>query len=457
MLRQSPASERRNSTLIRACLCFVFVVAIMPLGIRADVSTPDTPAGRTLRAFLDAFNSGEHDRISAYIKEYDPENSADELTSFSSQTGGFTLVSIVHGTPDKLSFLVHGRRDNVDAYGILQLASTAPPRVKRIGIRAIPPDAKLDDIRLDEVTRQKTIDAISERLTEYYVYADVAAKMIQAIRDHQKHGDYNSIVDGNEFADALLRDLRAVSQDRHLFVGYDPYILPTQSGSSEPRQPSPADETRFRTMLEHDNCTFSKVEILNHNIGYIKFGAFPDPNICGPTVVAAMNFVAHTDALIFDLRENHGGDPSMVDFIISYLFREPTHINDLTNRHDNETHQYWTLPWIPGPRFIDQPVYVLTSHETFSGGEEFTFDLKTQKRATIVGETTGGGAHPVRGMPAGDHFTIGVPFGRPINPLTKGDWEGKGVEPDVKVSAADALTTAEKLAVEKLVTKDSQH
>jgi Peptidase family S41/N-terminal domain of Peptidase_S41 in eukaryotic IRBP len=458
MLRQSPAPKRRSSTVVSACLCFVFVAAILPLGARADVSIPDTPAGRMLGAFLDAFNSGEHDRIAAYVKAYDPENSADHLTSFSSQTGGFTLVSIVNSTPDKLSFLVHGRGDNIDAYGVLQLASTAPPQVKRIGIRAIPPGAKLDDIRLDEATRQKTIDAISERLTEYYVYPDVAANMIQAIRDHQKHGDYTSIADGNEFADALLRDLRAVSQDRHLFVGCEPFILPTHSASSdEPRQPSPADEARFRTMLEHDNCSFSKVEILNHNIGYIKFGAFPDPNLCGPTVVAAMNFVAHTDALIFDLRENHGGDPSMVDFMVSYLFREPTHINDLTNRHDNETHQYWTLPWIPGPRFIDQPVYVLTSHETFSGGEEFTFDLKTQKRATIVGETTGGGAHPVRGMPAGDHFTIGVPFGRPINPVTKGDWEGKGVEPDVKVSAADALTTAEKLAAEKLVTKDKEH
>ena len=462
MLLQSAVPEKRNSTF-GACLCFVFVVAIMVVAImppraRADVSTPDTPAGRTLRAFLDAFNSGEHDRIAAYVKEYDPENSADELTSFSSQTGGFTLVSIVHSAPDKLSFLVHGRGDNIDAYGALQLASTTPPRVKRISVRAIPPGAKLDDIQLDEATRQKTIDAISQGLTDYYVYPDVAAKMIQAIRDHQKHGNYNSIVDGNEFADALSRDLRDVSQDKHLFVGYDPYILPAKSGpSDEPRQPSPADEARFRTMLEHDNCTFSKVEILNHNIGYIKFGAFPDPNICGPTVVAAMNFVAHTDALIFDLRENHGGDPSMVDFMVSYLFRKPTHINDLTNRHDNETHQYWTLPWIPGPRFIDQPVYVLTSHETFSGGEEFTFDLKTQKRGTIVGETTGGGAHPVRGMPAGDHFTIGVPFGRPINPVTKGDWEGKGVEPDVKVSAVDALTTAEKLAAEKLGTKDSQH
>jgi hypothetical protein len=429
----------------------------MTHGARADVGTPDTPAGHTLQKFLDAFNSADHDRIAAYVKEYDPQNNADGLTSFSAQTGGFTLVSIVQSNPDKLSFLVHGRGDNIDAFGILQLASTSPPRVRRLNIRAIPPGAKPDDIQLDEATRQKTIDAISGRLTEYYVYPDVAAKMIQAIRDHQKHGDYSSIVDGNEFADALARDLRAVSHDQHLDVAYDPFTLPDQSGSSAgPSQPSPAEEARFRSMLEHQNCTFSKLEVLDHNIGYIKFGAFPPPDVCGPTVVAAMNFLAHTDALIFDLRENHGGDPNMVDFMVSYLFRQSTHVNDLTNRHDNETHQYWTLPWVPGPRIVDQPVYVLTSHQTFSGGEEFTFDLQTQKRATIVGETTGGGAHPVQGMPAGDHFSIGVPFGRPINPVTHSDWEGKGVEPDVKVGAADALATAEKLAAEKLGTKESQ-
>ena len=288
-------------------------------------------------------------------------------------------------------------------------------------------------------------------MTEYYVYPDVAAKMIEAVQEHQKKGDYNSITDGNEFADVLTRDLRAVSHDQHLSVAYNPFTSPEETGpSSGPHEPSATEQARFRTMLEHQNCTFSKLEVLNHNIGYIKFDAFPPPDICGPTVVAAMNFPAHTDALIFDLRENHGGDPNMVDFMVSYLFQQPTHINDLTNRHDNEIHQYWTLPWVLGSRFADQPVYVLTSHETFSGGEEFTFDLKTQKRATIVGETTGGGAHPVQSLPAGDHFTIGVPFGRPINPVTKGDWEGKGVEPDVKVSAADALTTAEKLAADKL-------
>jgi retinol-binding protein 3 len=449
MLRQSAGSERIRS-FTRTALYFV-VLLLIPYAARAEVDTPDTQAGHTLRAFLNAFNTAEHDRIAAFVKEYDPENSADGLTSFSNQTGGFTLVSIVHSAPDKLSFLVHGRGDSIDAFGSLQLASTSPPRVKRLSIRAIPPGAKPDDIQLDEATRQKTIDAISERLTEYYVYPDVAAKMVQAIRDHQKHGDYSSMSDGNEFADALASDLRAISHDLHLHVSYDPFTLPKQSGSSAGHsQPSPAEQARFRSMMEHQNCTFSKIEILNHNIGYIKFGAFPPPDICGPTVVAAMNFLAHTDALIFDLRENHGGDPNMVDFMVSYLFRQPTHINDLTNRHENETHQYWTVPWVPGPRLVDQPVYVLTSHQTFSGGEEFTFDLQTQKRATIVGETTGGGAHPVEGLPAGDHFSIGVPFGRPINPVTHGDWEGRGVEPDVKVNAAEALATAEKLAADKL-------
>lgn len=453
MLRKSPGPGG-TGTFIRTALCFL-ILLFMAHAARADADPPDSPAGHTLQAFLAAFNSGDHDRIAAYVKQYDPANNADGLTSFSNQTGGFTLVSIVHSAPDKLSFLVRGRGDNLEGYGTLQLARTSPPQVKRLNIRAIPPGAKLDDIQLDDATRQKAIDAVSEKLTDYYVYPDVAAKMVQAIHDHQKHGDYSSISNGDEFADALTTDLRSVSHDRHLHVSYDPFIGPAESSpSGGPRRPDPAEEALFRSTLERENCTFSKLEVLDHNIGYIKFGAFPPPNICGSTVVAAMNFLAHTDALIFDLRENHGGDPEMVDFMVSYLFRESTHVNDLTNRHDNETHQYWTLPWVPGPRLTDQPVYVLTSHQTFSGGEEFTFDLQTQKRATIVGETTGGGAHPVRGLSAGDHFSIGVPFGRPINPVTHGDWEGKGVEPDVKVSAADALATAQKLAADKLAVND---
>jgi retinol-binding protein 3 len=139
----------------------------------------------------------------------------------------------------------------------------------------------------------------------------------------------------------------------------------------------------------------------------------------------------------------------MIAFISSYLFAERTHLNDLWTRKGDVTDQYWTDPYVPGKRLDGKPAFVLTSKNTFSGGEEFTNNLKVLKRATIVGETTGGGAHPVRGHRITEHFGIGVPFARAINPITHTNWEGTGVEPDVKVAAADALSTAEKLAGEK--------
>ena len=166
-----------------------------------------------------------------------------------------------------------------------------------------------------------------------------------------------------------------------------------------------------------------------------------------------MGFVAHTDAIIFDLRQNGGGQPAMVTLIASYLFDKPTHLIDIYNRKEDSTTQNWTLSYLPGARLTKQPVFVLTSKRTFSGAEEFAFDLKNQKRATIVGETTGGGAHPVSGHTVADYFTIGVPFAKSLDPVTRTNWEGTGVEPDVKVPEADALTTAEKLAMEKIQAK----
>jgi C-terminal processing protease CtpA/Prc len=162
-----------------------------------------------------------------------------------------------------------------------------------------------------------------------------------------------------------------------------------------------------------------------------------------------MNFIGNVDAVIIDLRDNGGGAPAMVSFISSYLFNERTHLNDLWTRRNNTTEEFWTQD-VPGKRLATQPVFVLTSSRTFSGGEEFTYNLKSLKRATIVGETTGGGAHPTGPQPIDERFMIAVPFARAINPITKTNWEGTGVEPDVKVAAADALATAQKLAAEKL-------
>ena len=99
-----------------------------------------------------------------------------------------------------------------------------------------------------------------------------------------------------------------------------------------------------------------------------------------------------------------------------------------------------------GKRFVDKPVFVLTSKATFSAAEGFSYALKNLKRATLIGETTGGGAHPVEPHRIDDNFFIIVPSGRSISPITKTDWEGTGVEPDVKVPAASALDEALKRA-----------
>jgi hypothetical protein len=428
---------------------------IAPLLLAAEAasaqtpSIPQTPAGQVLSAFLDAFNSQDKAKLEAYIHTYDPGETVDDLASFGAETGGFTLVSIEHSDPASITFRARHKFDGKALLGNFLLASTAPPKVDSWTVRMIPPGATIDVTPLDAAARQRTIDAISAKLTEFYVYPDVAQRMVQALRDHSQHGDYDTLTDGYAFAAALLRDLRAVNNDKHLRVVYDALNRPgPPPANDKPQRPSPDEIAAHRARLEHDNCMFSKVEILPRNTGYLKFDGFMDPEICGAVATAALNFLAHTDAVIIDLRTNGGGDPAMVQYVASYFFDEATHINDLYNRHDDERKQYWTLPYVTGPR-IQAPLYILTSSRTFSGAEEFTYDMQTQKRATIVGETTGGGAHPVRGMPAGDHFTIGVPFARPINPVTKKDWEGTGIKPDVPVPAADALATAQKLAAER--------
>jgi C-terminal processing protease CtpA/Prc len=198
------------------------------------------------------------------------------------------------------------------------------------------------------------------------------------------------------------------------------------------------------------NCFFEKAERLDGNIGYIKFDGFGEPEICGPKATAAFAALGDVNAVILDLRENGGGRPEMVAFVSSYLFAKKTHLNDIYERTANKTTQYWTNPDVPGKKLATQPIFVLTSHDTFSAAEDFTYGLKNLKRAMIVGETTGGGAHPIEAARLDDHFMMNVPFARSISPITKTDWEGTGVEPDVKVPGAQALETAKKRAAEAL-------
>jgi retinol-binding protein 3 len=425
-------------------------LALLLLGVScglAQTTVPDTPAGHTLQAWLDAFNSGDRAKIETYVKTVDHSQAVDGMLAFRSQTGGFELLSIESSEPTHIRFRVKEKGGLTTALGNLLVKDGQPPTVATFGLRALPPGVALVNVNLDAALRKQVIDGIGADLTEFYIDAPLAAQMKDALQAHEKAGAYDTITDGDAFAVQLTTDLQAVSHDKHLRVDFNPFKTPP------PGKPTPEDEARFHQQMEHDNCAFRKVEILPNNIGYIKFDGFMDPSFCGPTVTAAMGFVAHTDALIFDLRQNGGGRAAMVTLIASYLFDEPTHLIDMYNRKEDSTKQNWTLSYLPGPRLTKQPIFVLTAARTFSGAEEFAFDLKNQKRATIVGETTGGGAHPVAPHTVADYFMVSVPFAKSLDPVTKTNWEGTGVVPDVKVPAADALETAQKLALEKIQAK----
>ncbi len=415
-----------------------------PVVAAVQVEAPDTPAGHTLRRWLDAFNSGDRAKVEEYVKMVDPKENVDGMISFRNQTGGFDLLSIESSEPLHVRFLVREKGGSTTALGNLLVKDGEPPTVETFGLGALPPGVTVENVVIDADMRRKVIEGINDELNEYYIDPLLAAQMALALNTHQTLGDYDSITDGDAFASQLTKDLRAVSLDKHLGVSFSSYKMPPR------KEPTAEDVERRNKQMEQSNCLFRKVEILPDNIGYIKFDGFPDPGVCGATVAAAMGFVAHTDALIFDIRENGGGSPAMVTLVASYLFDKPTHLIDMYNRKEDSTQQNWTLSYLPGKRMVTQPVFVLTSKRTFSGAEEFAFDLQKQKRAVIVGEITGGGAHPVSPHVVADYFTVGVPFAKSLDPVTRTNWEGTGVEPDVKVPAFDALETAEKLAVEKI-------
>ena len=307
---------------------------------------------------------------------------------------------------------------------------------------------------LTQGEKQTVIDSISSKLNSTYVFPETAKNMADKLKTNLKAGDYAGISDPQAFATRLTDDLQGVSKDKHINVRFDP------EGIAERQQAvTPADSIAFRNRyiagMKRNNFGFKEIKILGGNIGYLDLRNFSDVSYGGETAVAAMNFLSSADAIIIDLRYNGGGSPSMIQLISSYLFGpEAVHLNNFYWRPTDSNSQTWTLPHVSGNRSADTPVYVLTSNRTFSAAEEFSYNLKNLKRATLVGETTGGGAHPGGTVIATDRFTIWVPTGRAINPITNTNWEGTGVSPHIEVKAEDALTVAHMKALETFAAKN---
>ncbi len=311
------------------------------------------------------------------------------------------------------------------------------------------------DLPLSASERGSVIESVLDALSSRYVFPELATKMVSAIHDRVKRQEYDRVASSQELAQKLTEHLQAVSHDKHLRVVFRIDPLPIRADEDTP--PTALEMEEMRREEGSVNFGFECVRRLEGNIGYLDLRSFTPPDLAAEVSGAAMKFLERTDALIIDLRENGGGDPAMVALMCSYLFGpEPVHLNDIYLRPSDRTEQFWTLREVPGPRCEKKDVYVLTSSYTFSGAEEFAYNLKNLKRATLVGETTGGGANPGGIVRVGEHFGVFVPTGRAINPITNTNWEGTGVEPDVKVNAKLALLTAHRLALEKLIDREQR-
>jgi len=335
--------------------------------------------------------------------------------------------------------------------GLVDLDSSVPAQ----------PKPNQPDMAIDAKAKAEAIASLSRGLKDEYVFPDLGDKVARMLEERSARGEYDSVTNAKAFTELLTKQMQEIAKDKHLRFLYSAQVLPAVLPSAKPGEEPPPD-ARQLVRLRRNNYEFEKVEHLSGNIGYLKVNAFLDAERGGGVAAGAMAFLANTDALIIDLRQNGGGEPSMLALLASYFFSGSVHLNDLAYRisgtRDYQVTQTWTQPYVPGQRYLDKAVFILTSARTFSAAEEFTYDLQALRRATVVGETTAGGANPGGPYRVTDHFYAAMPRGHSINPVTKTNWEGKGIEPDVKVPEQDALKTAQRLALEHLIknTTDEQ-
>jgi hypothetical protein len=328
---------------------------------------------------------------------------------------------------------------------MLEFTFDAPgPGLPRI---SVPDDGSL---AAEQLSGREIVTRALALLRANYVFPELAAQAAEAVEARLAAGGYDDL-DELTLTELVTSHLREVCDDKHLALrlggrGPGPGPGPGPGRNREARR------AEMRKMGQLDNFGIHRVERLDGNIGYLDLRRVPMPANAGPAIAAAMELVAGTHALIIDLRRNGGGSPEGVVFWCTYLFTEgPTHLNDIFEADTGETRQFWTLPYVPGTRYTDRPVYVLTSSRTFSGGEDFCYTLQALGRAELIGETTGGGAHPTRPFPISPAVHIAVPFARSINPVTGTNWQGTGVVPDVAVPAEQAYDVAYAKALEHVL------
>ena len=402
------------------------------------------------------------------VKELFPEGAVEraELLRDDASPGRLTARVIVPASEDLAAWAEAHREPMRELRRELSLRL---PSARLLEFTSGAPDAPVISLPDDGSLAAEQLpgaDIVSQALAllrANYVFPELAAQVAVGIGARLAAGEYDNL-DEIALTELLTSHLQAATGDKHLAVRLGGGPRPGGPGPGGPgpdgprpghpgaRGPEPADgepvdhEARRLKMRQRgrlDNYGIHRVERLDGNVGYLDLRRVPMPENAGPAISAAMELVSGTHALIIDLRRNGGGALHGVVCWISYLLpEEPVHLNDVFRADTGETKQFWSLPYLPGSRYLDRPVYVLTSGRTFSGGEDFAYTLQALGRAEVIGETTGGGAHPTRGFPISAAVRIAIPFARSINPVTGTNWQGTGVVPDTPVPADQAYDTA---------------
>ena len=310
---------------------------------------------------------------------------------------------------------------------------------------------------VDDAMRAEAIDMLVATLNGRYIFPAKAKQIEAVLRQRQKEGKYDGITDGEQLAQQLTADLQAVAPDKHMVVGFDPgLVLPDDNGARPPPESKAQWERRnnvvvraiMRFMAQRD---VEEVDRLSSNIGYLKITGFPPPFLVAEKYASALDELAHTDGLIVDLRHNRGGGPPSVALLVSYFVDKRTHVNNVWDRITGNTTQHWTEDKLDGKRYgSEKPVLILVGPDTMSAGEDFAYTMQALKRATVIGQPTWGGANPARPYRLGDNFYAVIPGRRTINPITKTNWEGVGVTPDIIATPDKALAVARDLLQRRL-------
>lgn len=413
-----------------------------PLVMGEQAALPDTPAGRCATDYFRAFNSGGEDAMRSFILKY-RSPSYIQANPLEKQMEFFRAIRRMSGD------LIPQDHNALSDYEVVVTARTARRQgafaTARFKVENVDPHrlvvftidfGNAEMAPVDAALIGSTLDSLAGILERFYVLAQMGREMAEMIRRYKSSGRYVGITEGSSLAIKITDDLLAISKDLHLSVHYGQ--IP-KDGS--PPRGEPGAET---------NYGFPEIKAVDENIGYIRIDEFSHSDRAKEAAIKAMAAVANCRALIFDLRQNPGGGPELGLLISSYLFDEATLLGSYYSRLEDGIKDIHSLENPLGKRFGQKkPVFILTSSITGSSAEMFAYCLQDLKRAVIVGERTMGTAYGARYMAVNDRFWMKIPIVRPISPVSKTDWEGTGVTPDIQVPEDQALDVALKEAVKK--------